>query len=169
MYSRPHQDSYWHTFVFCLSYYMVDGYLHAEGTVVQRERVRRTLATVDPVGTASRWGRAINRRVYSVPCPNSLWHMDAAKQQNTPQTPHRGTGPEDDANSNCLICDEPTDEQVIQCDHCDGWVCRQWLPKKYSDIEFKLLTQPEISWNCPSCVEEKQTLGSSYSESTSLN
>ena len=46
---------------------MVDGYLHAEGTVVQRECVRRTLATVDPVGTASRCGRAINRRVCAVP------------------------------------------------------------------------------------------------------
>ena len=45
---------------------MVDGYLHAEGTVVQRECVRRTLATVDPVGTASRWSRAINRRVCAV-------------------------------------------------------------------------------------------------------
>ena len=46
---------------------MVDGYLHAEGTVIQGERVRQILATVDPVGTASRWGRAINRRVCAVP------------------------------------------------------------------------------------------------------
>ena len=91
------------------------------------------------------------------------------KQQNTPQPPHRGTCPEDDANSKCLICDEPTDGQVIQCDHCDGWVCRQCLPKKYSDKEFKFLTQPEISWNCPSCVEEKQTVGSSNSKSDSLS
>ena len=80
------------------------------------------------------------------------------KQQNTPQPPHRGTCPEKDANSNCLICDEPTDGQVIQCNNCDGWVCRQCIPKKYSDKEFKFLTQPEISWNCPSCIEEKQTL-----------
>ena len=91
------------------------------------------------------------------------------KQQNTPQPPHRGTCPEDDANSKCLICDEPTDGQVIQCDHCDGWVCGQCLPKKYSDKEFKFLTQPEISWNCPSCVEEKQTVGSSNSKSDALS
>ena len=58
------------------------------------------------------------------------------------------------------MCDETTDGQVLQCDHCDGWVCRQCLPKKYSDKEFKFLTQPEINWNCPSCMEEKQTLDS---------
>ena len=51
----------------------------------------------------------------------------------------------------------------------DGWICRQCLPKKYSDKEFKFLTQPEISWNCPSCVEDKQTVGSSNSKSDSLS
>ena len=85
------------------------------------------------------------------------------KQQNTPQAqpPHRCT------EANCLICDGPTDGQVIQCDHCDGWVCRQCLPKKYSDKEFKFLTQPEISWSCPSCVDEKQAFGNSKSTSLS--
>ena len=87
------------------------------------------------------------------------------KQQNTPQAqpPHRCTDP----NANCLICDEATDGQVIQCDHCDGWVCRQCLPKKYSDKEFTFLTQPEISWSCPSCIDEKQALGNSKSTSLS--
>ena len=56
---------------------MVAGHLNAGGTLVQRERVRRGLAQVDPVGNATRWGRAVKRRTYSVPCPNALWHMDA--------------------------------------------------------------------------------------------
>ena len=36
-------------------------------------------------------------------------------------------------------------------------------PQKYSDKEFKFLTQPETSCNCPSCVDEKQALGNSKS------
>ena len=41
---------------------MVAGHLNAGGTLVQRERVRRGLAEVDPVGNATRWGRAVKRR-----------------------------------------------------------------------------------------------------------
>lgn len=56
---------------------MMVGYLRARGKVVQRRKVRAILADVDPLGTASRWSRGIQRRTYSVPTPNSLWHMDA--------------------------------------------------------------------------------------------
>ena len=45
--------------------------------IVQREKVRKVLALVDPVGTAQRWATTINRRTYSVPTPNSLWHLDS--------------------------------------------------------------------------------------------
>lgn len=53
------------------------GYLQSKGKIVQRQRVRRILANVDPLGTACRWSSSIHRRVYNVATPNSLWHMDA--------------------------------------------------------------------------------------------
>lgn len=56
---------------------MMQAYLKASGINVQRQKVRETLEIVDPVGTASRWSRSINRRTYKVPNPNALWHMDA--------------------------------------------------------------------------------------------
>jgi len=31
---------------------------------------------VDPANTALRWGIVVSRRQYSVPWPNSLWHLD---------------------------------------------------------------------------------------------
>ncbi|PIK58298.1 hypothetical protein BSL78_04804 [Apostichopus japonicus] len=56
---------------------MMMGYLKANGIVVPRKKVRDLLRTVDPVGTGRRWGAAVARRTYSVPCTNSLWHIDA--------------------------------------------------------------------------------------------
>lgn len=44
--------------------------------VVQREKVRRILGEVDPAGTTSRLSKAVKRRVYRVPTPNFLWHLD---------------------------------------------------------------------------------------------
>lgn len=52
-------------------------YLKTKGICVQRKRVRKLLAEVDPVGTARRWSATIPRRYYRVPTPNALWHMDA--------------------------------------------------------------------------------------------
>ena len=43
---------------------------------VQRERVRNALRTVDPLGTAERFRSVLKRRVYKVPTPNYLWHLD---------------------------------------------------------------------------------------------
>ena len=43
---------------------------------VQWIRCRRILLRVDPVGTVMRFAQAIQRRQYSVPTPNSLWHVD---------------------------------------------------------------------------------------------
>ena len=56
---------------------MMSGYLRASGLVIQRDRVRQSLKRVDTLGSASRWSRTVTRRTYSVPTPNSLWHLDA--------------------------------------------------------------------------------------------
>lgn len=55
---------------------MVWGRLQSMGFVVRRERLRRAIRELDPLHTALRWrGHLTNRRPYSVPGPNSLWHM----------------------------------------------------------------------------------------------
>ena len=51
------------------------GYLRSLGLRVQR-RVRECLARLDPQNRALRWGILVSRRVYQVPWPNSLWHLD---------------------------------------------------------------------------------------------
>lgn len=55
---------------------MVWGNLRARGIKVTRERVRHTLRSVDPLGSMLRsLPGAIRRQSYSVPGPNSLWHI----------------------------------------------------------------------------------------------
>ena len=54
---------------------MLQGHLENRGVHVQRERVRNAIHSVDP-SVSSRKCPPINRRVYSVPCPNYLWHID---------------------------------------------------------------------------------------------
>lgn len=54
---------------------MVQGHLEAEGVHVQRNRVRNAIHHTDP-SVSSRKRPPINRRVYNVPCPNYLWHID---------------------------------------------------------------------------------------------
>ena len=53
------------------------GALRSRGLRVPRSRVRTCLREVDPLGTALRWRSTIYRRKYSVPTPNSLWHIDS--------------------------------------------------------------------------------------------
>ena len=54
----------------------VSGRLRSLGYRVVRERVRRAVRTCDPLNTALRWrGHTMFRRPYSVPGPNSLWHI----------------------------------------------------------------------------------------------
>lgn len=55
----------------------VQAHLQNQGITVQRNKIRNTLATIDPIGTASRWSRTIERRTYYVPTPNYLWHTDS--------------------------------------------------------------------------------------------
>lgn len=50
--------------------------LHSQGEVITRSRVRDMLARVNPTAAARRWSRTVSRRVYHVPYPNSLWHID---------------------------------------------------------------------------------------------
>ena len=55
---------------------MVWGRLQSMGFIVRRERLRRVIRELDPLHTALRWrGELTSRRPYSVPGPNSLWHM----------------------------------------------------------------------------------------------
>lgn len=54
---------------------MLCGSIRSRGIKVTRERVRRTLKSIDPLGGALRWPSRIKRRPYSVGGPNSLWHI----------------------------------------------------------------------------------------------
>ena len=54
---------------------MVQGHLEARGIHVQRHRVRDAIHNTDPT-VSVRKRPPINRRVYSVPCPNYIWHVD---------------------------------------------------------------------------------------------
>ena len=53
-----------------------EGYLQGRGLNVQRRRIREALLHVDPRGVRQCLRRALHRRQYHVPMPNSLWHID---------------------------------------------------------------------------------------------
>ena len=55
---------------------MVIGHLATIGLRVQQRRISKALNRVDPSSSYSRWAKLIKRRKYSVPGPNSLWHID---------------------------------------------------------------------------------------------
>ena len=55
---------------------MVMGHLVSLGLRVQQLRVSKSLNRIDPAGSRARWAKLIKRRKYSVPGPNSLWHLD---------------------------------------------------------------------------------------------
>ena len=57
-------------------YVMMDGLLKARGIVIQRHRIRLSVARVDPTGVAERWATSIPRRAYRVGGSNALWHID---------------------------------------------------------------------------------------------
>ena len=55
---------------------LVAGRLRAQGYKVTRQRIRTTLCAIDPLSVALRWPGGLTRRhPYSVPGPNSLWHI----------------------------------------------------------------------------------------------
>ena len=45
------------------------------GLSVTRARLREAMRVSDPIHTALRWSEITPRRPYSVPGPNSLWHV----------------------------------------------------------------------------------------------
>ena len=55
---------------------LIIGHLRKMGYIIQRSRIRASISRVDPVGIALRRTRVINRRIYQVNGPNSLWHID---------------------------------------------------------------------------------------------
>ena len=55
---------------------LVTGHLRSLGIRVQQKRVAESLSRVDPDNSRLRWSILIRRRSYSVPGPNSLWHID---------------------------------------------------------------------------------------------
>ena len=55
---------------------MTQGHLRSEGVCVQRHRLRQSVARNDPIRRNVRWHQVLSRRTYSVPGPNSLWHVD---------------------------------------------------------------------------------------------
>ena len=52
---------------------MIMGFLRGKGFYVQRWRIRQSIWRVDPVNRELRRRTITQRRVYSVPTPNSLW------------------------------------------------------------------------------------------------
>ena len=54
----------------------MQGHLISRGVRVQQHRVREMQRRIDPVGSALRRLRAINRRQYRVDGPGALWHVD---------------------------------------------------------------------------------------------
>lgn len=55
----------------------VRAHLRADGVRVQRHRIRRSLARINPTAAALRaMSQRPQRRLYRVAGPNSLWHLD---------------------------------------------------------------------------------------------
>ena len=73
---------------------IVWGRLRSLGYRVTRERVRNALHQTDPLSSALRWRGNLTKRPYSVPGPNSLWHI---------------------GNNTCIVC--------FFCVHCLCMVC----------------------------------------------
>lgn len=51
------------------------GMIRARGIRCTRETLRKVIHDVDPINTTLRWNAKLYRRTYSVPGPNSLWHI----------------------------------------------------------------------------------------------
>ncbi len=54
---------------------MIWARLRSQGFYVTRARVRESIRITDPLNNALRWKGMTPRRPYSVPSPNSLWHL----------------------------------------------------------------------------------------------
>lgn len=59
-----------------IGYNMMKGVLQARGIYVSIPRIQQSLHVVDPINTALRWASPVSQRVYGVPYPNFIWHLD---------------------------------------------------------------------------------------------
>ena len=59
---------------------MIMGRLRSMGLHIPRQRVRESIRTADPLNVALRWHSVTSRQPYSVPGPNSLWHIGMISQ-----------------------------------------------------------------------------------------
>lgn len=66
-----------------IGYRMMRSFLAIPDVHVQERRIRSSMRRVDPLGVSLRWARSVHRRSYSVPCPNSLWHVDSNHDGNS--------------------------------------------------------------------------------------
>ena len=55
---------------------LLQGYLRQRGVIVQRRRLRESVARTDPIRRHVRWHQVVTKRTYSVQHSNSLWHID---------------------------------------------------------------------------------------------
>ena len=55
---------------------LIYGTIKSRGVTIQRYRLRDSIRRVDPIRTSARLNQAVQRRKYSVPGPNALWHID---------------------------------------------------------------------------------------------
>ena len=54
---------------------MIRGYFRSRGIRLQRDRIRKSLARIDPRNARIRRAITMSRRAYCVPGRNSLWHL----------------------------------------------------------------------------------------------
>lgn len=54
---------------------MIHGYFHSIGENIPHERIAQSLRRIDQIGRVFR-RHVIERKAYSVPGPNALWHHD---------------------------------------------------------------------------------------------
>ena len=59
---------------------LVEGHIRRLNLRVSRERIHQSLLRIDPVNVSLRSNQTIHRRQYSVPGPNSLWHIDTNRK-----------------------------------------------------------------------------------------
>jgi hypothetical protein len=59
-----------------VGYRKLQGYLEGVGVHITREHARELSRALDPEGSRLRKSVMRKRRVYKVPFPNSLWHID---------------------------------------------------------------------------------------------
>ena len=59
-----------------IGYNMMRGVLRSRGVHVSIPRIQQCQHDVDPINTALRWAAPVSRRVYGVPYPNFIWHLD---------------------------------------------------------------------------------------------